>query len=315
MRKCLLMILVLSVFLLGTTTLTRAGVVTWTVLEGSLAAGRGPGADELIGVPGCSGVADNDDTTTGEENTCNLSNDLNCRTGSTPLNGSYSYGVTEYVMAKSCLGGTNAGGSCLVAGDCPGGTCTVCTDNPGWDVYMFMGKVGGVNGTMTVCQEGSVATTTAMKMGMSEPSAGLGPMCSTLSPGGPYTADHCGVDVLSTSTVDMTSKIFTCTTPVGTMDGISSTGRSLDVNDATPTPTCGYSAADIACFQTAAKAKGATYISIACSEQVMPASETVCITGATNKSVIISWTKDNPSDCTSACSSGGCLMSTAEEVE
>ena len=69
MKNGLVMALVLTAFLLGTVTLATAGTVTWTTLETTNPTGMGPGPDGVIGVPGCPGSADNDDTTTGEWNT------------------------------------------------------------------------------------------------------------------------------------------------------------------------------------------------------------------------------------------------------
>jgi len=315
MRRNLLAVLVLAVFFLGTVTLASAEVVTWKVLESPLAAGRGPGPDGLIGVPGCVGLADNDDLVGGETNGCNLSNAANCG-GGTPTNGSFSYGVTEYVMNNSCAGGTNAGKSCTLPVDCPGGICSPCADNPtGWDAYMYMGKIGSAAGTLTVCQEGGVAKTTAMSMGMSDPGVGFGAMCSVLK-GGPYTSSACGVGVTTTTTVSMTNKMTLCTLPVGDLDNVTSTGRSYDVDDTNPTAFCGYSTDDLKCLLAQAKAQGAEYMSVACSYQEnLPPSPTPCVGGATSKSVIVSWTTGAPNDCISACPTGGCLMGAAENVE
>ena len=82
-------------------------------------------------------------------------------------------------------------------------------------------------------------------------------------------------------------------------------------------PRC-YSTADILCLLSqAATLKGATYLQISCSDQVLPDPlEQACLAGGRTLSMIIGWTTDDASDCVSACESGGgCMAVTAEKVK
>jgi len=317
MRNGLIMALVLTGFLLGMVTFAAAGVVTWTVLESSNPTGMGPGADGVIGVPGCPGTADNDDTTTGEWNTCNFDLTASCMTSGSPTSGTYSYTATEYLQTKSCYGGANIGLPCNDDGDCPDSQCATCVKTAGWDLVLYIGDTGsaGGNGTMAMCQESGGATITSMKTGMSSPDPLAGPVCNNLGAGGPFTTDGCGVDVLFSYTVNTVTKAFNCLVPVGTMNGLTSQARVIDINDATPPATCGYSAADILCLQ--AEAPGtATYLLIGCSNTTLPdPMQQMCVAGATAQSRVVYWTTDDASDCTSACGGSGCMAGTAEGVD
>jgi hypothetical protein len=323
MRNGLFVAMLAVGFLLGMVPVAGAGEVVWHVLEDPAVALAGPGADLVIGVPGCPGTADDDDTSTGENNKCNFTNLTNCAGGTLddPTNGTYSYGALEFAMAKSCLGGSNTGGSCVDDGDCPGGTCMECTANPsGFDSYYYAGDIGNANGngTMTMCQEDGASSyeVSSFKLGGSEAQDGLGASCITLQPGGPYTGSPCGIGA-STSTISVKTSVGACLFEVGSIDNLISTGRAYDVNDASPAPVCGYSTADILCLlNVAATSKGADYVLISCNDQTLPdpLSQT-CLAGGRTVSVTVAWTTDDASDCTSACEGGGCVATTAENVK
>jgi hypothetical protein len=320
MRNGLVIALVLTGFLLGTVTFATAGVVTWTVLESSNPAGMGPGPDGEIGVPGCPGTADNDDTTSGEWNTCNFDLTASCMTTGSPTSGSYSYSATEYLYANTCYAGANIGLPCNDDTDCPDSQCYPCVKNPGWDLVLYMGDIGvtNANGTMTMCQEGGGATITSLKTGMSSPDPLAGPLCNKLDPaGGPYTTSACGVDVPISYSIDTISSLRggNCLIPVGGSGGLTTQARVIDINDATPTATCGYTAADILCLQAEAPPT-ATYLLITCITATMPDPVPIlCLSGAQIEAREVYWTADNASDCTSACGGSGCMAGTAEGLD
>ena len=327
MKKELFVTLCAVGLILGAVCAANAGVVTWKILEDTAVAGKGPGLNGRIGVPACPGTSDDDDTATGENNKCNFSNVTNCSAGTTgdPTNGSYSYGALEFVMAKSCLGGTTPGAPCATNADCAPGQCLACADNPaGFDAYFYTGDIGiaNGNGTMTMCQEDGNAggySFTSFKLGASEPGPGLGAGCLNLTPGGaPNSGSPCGpIETLVTSSVDLSTKILLCSTSVGQSDNVVSTGRAYDVNDATPTGQCGYSAADITCLLARVKARQPTakYVLISCSDMTLPDPSTQpCLAGGRSVSVTVAWTADAANDCSTACG-GGCMMDTAEEAE
>jgi len=322
MKNLLLVTMIGACFLLGMAPAANAGVVTWYVLQDPLVALAGPGPNGVIGVPGCAGTADNDDTPSLENNKCNFSNKLNCAGGGlpNPTVGSYSYGAPEFNMSKSCDGGSNAGGACTDDSQCPGGTCMDCTGNPsGADLIYYEGDVGNSNGngTMTLCQEnGSSFTFTSFKMGTSESVPGMGPACINLKTGGTYTGSPCGL-AQSVATVSLTTKIMNCAVPIGDTIGLVSNGRAYDVDDASPAAMCGYSSADILCLLNRAKTlNGAKFLMISCTNQTLGASTATCLTGADSNSVTVAWTANDASDCVSACGGGGgCMAGTAESVE
>jgi hypothetical protein len=329
MKKELFVTLCAVGLILGAVCAANAGVVTWKILEDTAVAGKGPGLNGRIGVPACPGTSDDDDTATGENNKCNFSNVTNCSAGTTgdPTNGSYSYGALEFVMANSCLYGPTPGKLCATNGECgTGGQCLACADNPaGFDAYFYTGDIGNANGngTMTMCQEGGNAGSysfTSFKLGASEPGPGLGAGCMNLTPGGaPNSGSPCGpIETLVTSSVDLSTKILACSIAVGQSDNVVSTGRAYDVNDATPTGQCGYSAADITCLLARVKARQPTakYVLISCSDMTLPDPSTQpCLAGGRSVSVTVAWTADAANDCNAACGGGGCLMGTAEEAE
>jgi len=330
MKKELLVALCAMGLVLGAVCAANAGVVTWKVLEDTAVAGKGPGANLRIGVPGCPGTSDDDDTTTGEVNKCNFTNATNCTVLSppppNPTNGSYSFGALEFGMAKSCLGGPHPGTTCSTNADCgTGGQCLDCTENPaGFDLYYYEGNIGNPNGngTMTMCQEDGNAGSysfTSFKIGASESGPGYGPACITLTAGGgPNTGSPCGpIGTLSNSTIDVSTKILACTFPAGTTDNAPNQGRAFDVNDAAPATTCGYSTADILCLLSRVKALQPTakYAIITCADFNLPdPSNQPCLAGGRSLSRTVAWTADAANDCSTACG-GGCMMDTAEEAE
>jgi hypothetical protein len=317
MRRGLITSLVLASFLLWTATFAAAGTVVWTTLQSANPTGNGPGPDGVIGVPGCPGSGDDDDTTTGEWNTCNFDTSNACMTSGSPSSGSYSFSATEYLYEKTCYGGTNIGRPCTDDGQCPGSNCFTCADNPsGWDMVLYLGNIGNQNGngTMTVTQEDNVATITSLKTGTTSPDPLAGPLCMNLDPAGaPYTTSACGVDVQFSYSLTTVSKAFNCAVPIGTSSGVTTQARVIDITDATPTPTCGYSAADILCLRAEAPPT-ATYLLITCADQVMPDPLPIlCLSGATVQSRQVYWTADDASDCEGG--GGGCMADTALKVE
>ena len=122
--------------------------------------GNGPGNDLVIGTV--------DDTSTGERDNCNFSDVAYCATAGSPTIGSFSFVKMDLVMPKSCMTGDNAGGSCVVDGDCPGCTSPFCCVDCDDVSYSYLGDVGVAvgNGTYKTCQEdGSTFDYTALNIG------------------------------------------------------------------------------------------------------------------------------------------------------
>jgi hypothetical protein len=179
MRKELFAILLMVGLLFWGGTTAKAVEITWHVLTHGSVAGHGPGDDKLIGT--------DDDTDTGELNTCNFVPTDDCGTVGTPDIGSYTYAAVEFdgAVTHECVGGDRNGQSCLcgdgttactrdddcpaalcVPGDCcPGAlglaTCIACSQDdpegepfgPPNDTYTYAGSSQASAGIVTTCQE------------------------------------------------------------------------------------------------------------------------------------------------------------------
>jgi hypothetical protein len=179
MRKELFAVLCMAGILLWGGTTATAVDITWNALMHDSIAGHGPGADKLIGTE--------DDTTTGESNTCNFVPTDDCGTTGNPQIGSYTYAAIEFdgAVTHECIGGPRSAQSCLCAdletpctsnGDCPNALCApgkccpgllaaciACAQDdpegepfgPPKDGYTYAGPSAevGAAGTLTTCQE------------------------------------------------------------------------------------------------------------------------------------------------------------------
>lgn len=183
MRKELFALLCMAGILLWGGTTANAVDITWHVITHDSIKGLGPGEDKLIGT--------DDDTTTGEWNTCNFVPTDDCGTVGNPTIGTYTYAAIEMdgELTHECVGGDRNGQSCLCgdgttecttdkdcpgvcgAGDCcPGAlgfaTCVACAQDdpegepfgPPNDSYAYAGPFQELSaGTVTTCQEADPA--------------------------------------------------------------------------------------------------------------------------------------------------------------
>jgi hypothetical protein len=319
MKKGILFSLCSVVAVLGTITLASAGQITWKILTDASVAGSGPGADLAVGT--------SDDSTSGENNTCNFSGASDCGSGSVPPVGSYGYFAAEFdsAMTRSCAGGSNAGALCTDIGDCPGGlACVDCPqqDDPPdpWDNYGYLGNSGVSpgNGTFTICQEnGSSFVWEALQAGTSGSPDAPGASCVGLVGSGPYTGSPCGVTTGNfTTELDIEQKVGGCLVSVGTVSDIPYVGRVFPTTG-TPQgsfPLCGYSQSGVQNIQAAGAAKGGSHIVIMCGGRtVLTDSAFPCLRGGKVYNVLVGYTSADASDCTSPCSpGGGCAASPAE---
>jgi len=326
MKKGLITLLCVAAMMLWAVTAANAGVLTWTVLEHSSVAGNGPGADGVIGTA--------DDTSSGENNSCNFSVGKNCAAGGTPSVGTYSFSALEYTNPTwySCLditAGPYAGapcvcaepagqpcqsdaqcesGTCAGAGDCcPGivNICTACTDNPsGYDSYSYFGSDASLGPAphLTTCQAYTTnnVQTTAYQVATSESIAGSGGACLKLSPGGPYLQTPCGVGAISSGNLDVDVYIGGCVLKGTTIQNISYTGRIVDMDAIVAVSECGYTYAETVAMVNNARSvdPSAQYLLVICGSTTIPMdSKTACLRGADADFVLITYTSDDVTSC------------------
>jgi hypothetical protein len=329
MRKGLITLLCVAGLMLWGVTTASATDLDWTLLMHSSVAGKGPGSDGVIGT--------SDDTSSGENNSCNFSVGKNCAAGSTPALGSYSATLIEYTNPTwySCLditGGPYAGapcvcaepagqpcqsdaqcesGTCAGAGDCcPGiaNICTACTDNPsGYDSYSYFGIDAGLGPApnMTTCQSYNASGTnyeiTAYQVATSESIAGSGGACIKLVlPGGPYLANGCGVGAITGGSIDVDVYIGGCVIKGTTINGIAYNGDLVDMDAIAAASSCGYNYAETVAMVNNARSQDPTaeYLMVMCGQVTVPmTSGTACLRGAVVDFMVVAHTPDDATSC------------------
>lgn len=311
MRKQFLVALCIVGLVLGSVTWASAGAFQWTILTHTSVKNKAPGANWLV------------ETTDGAAN-CNFNTAVSCASNGTPTTGSFSYSYLDFQMVKSCATGTNRGASCNTNADClNGGMCVPC----GPDATSFFGKIPGVSigtGTISVCQEnGSTFNITAMGIGSTEALQGSGGGCLTLKAPAGDRGGQCGVGA-KTSLIDIGLWVeelgVVCGIYAGDIPDVALDGRVYQKGSYPAAVNCGFTTVPTAYVSDLfSKAPtNATYMWVACEEQTLPGNlTTACLSGAPFKSLMITTTTANAAtfDCTAACSSGGCMMGTAEETE
>lgn len=305
MRNQVFLALFLTGLLIGCFSVANAGVVSWTVMQDASVAGKGPGADDLVGT--------SDDTATGESNACNMTGLAGCASGPTPDTGTWSFAALELDdgMLKSCLGGPNAGEACTTNEECEGGHCIDCPQNEGpedpWDTYMYLGDVGfvGGRGAITACQEDGITFRyTGIAVGGSEGIAWVGSACANLtSGGGPNTSNHCGAGAF-TSTADITFSVGACSDPGGRIENLELNGYIYSTVGSNGFNNCGYTTDEIDSLRTMAAAQGGTFLLVMCGNGTIldtQATKAACLRGAETRHVIVAFTEQNADDCVSPC--------------
>ena len=326
MRKEILVTLCVVGLLVGWVSMASATTVTWKLLQDSSMTGKGPGLDGRLGTT--------DDTTTGQNNNCNMNNLANCMSTGSPSNGSYSHVALELPQLKSCTLG-NDGAPCSTNGDCLGGICKDCPDVPGggtgltWDTISYMGNIGTAlgNGTMTACQENGVFSWKAINIGSTESVAsGLGATCINIrTPAAPATG--CGVGSWN-STANIAFWVGCLPGGLGgRIDGLSLQGQVWDVTDAAPVgaTSCGYTggaSGQVKSLLTMAASKGAAYLLVLCGNTAIPNDTTttsLCLRGASVWDNLVAYTSSNVNSCTDpnpgCVAPGGCAGGVAEAAE
>ncbi len=329
MRKGLITLVCVAGLMLWGGTAVNAIEIDWTLLEHASVAGKGPGPDGVIGT--------NDDTTTGEVNSCNFTTAPNCPTAGNPTIGSYSFSAIEFSpgLPWSCLdpsGGPTAGapcicaeggtctsdadcssGSCAGAGDCcPGllNTCTECVKVPGDhnDSFSYFGSDPSLGPAphYTTCQ---VNTTndfaiTAYQTASTESLSGAGGTCITLNlDNDPYAGSPCGVGAIS-GTLDVDVYAVQCAIIGATINNIAYTGRVVDMDAIAAVGECGYNLTDTTAMVNNARSVDPTaeYLMVLCGNTTVPStSKTACLANADVDFVLVSYTSDDASDCSGTC--------------
>ena len=309
MRNQVILAVFLTGLLLGSLSTVHAGVVSWTVMQDSSMAGKGPGADDLLGTTG--------DSTTGENNSCNMTGLAGCASGSTPDTGTWSFVALELddALLKSCLGGPNAGESCTTNEECEGSYCVDCPQNEGaedpWDSYAYLGDVDIVSGqgTFTVCQEDGITFRyTGLRVGASESVPWVGSGCvNPTAGGGPNTSNHCGSGAF-TSTADVTFRVGACLDPGGRMENLELNGHIYPTDGSNGFNNCGYATDEIDSLRAMAATQGGSFLLVMCGNGAIPDDQTTkaaCLRGAQMRHVIVAFTADNADDCASPCQPPG----------
>ena len=323
MRKELFVALCVIGLLVGGATLASATTVSWTIMQDASMAGEGPGADLLLGTA--------DDSTSGQNNSCNLSGSANCTSGGTPGTGSWSYIALEMPQATSCNGGTDPGqGGCTTNASCgTGGICLTCPENgAGYDTFSYMGNIGCAlgNGTMKACQENGVFKWTELKIGSSESvAAGLGGTSINLNPLGSSSgnATGCGTATSWTSQANIGFWVGCIPNIVGgTINGLNLNGRVYATGGSNTASNCGYNSTQINALRTTAAGKGAAYMLVMCGTTTIPnntGTSSACLRGASVQDVVVATTGANASTCTDpnpgCVDPGGCAGSVEEAAE
>jgi hypothetical protein len=273
-------------------------------------AGKGPGTDDLLGTAG--------DTTSGENNSCNMTDLAGCASGLTPDTGTWSFMALELddALLKSCHGGPKSGELCETNEQCEGGYCIDCPQNEGtgdpWDSYAYLGEVEHLagRGTITVCQEDTITFKyTGISVGTSESVPWVGSGCVGLTTGGgPNTSNHCGAGSF-TSTADVTFTVGACLDPGGRIDNLELNGHIYPTAGSNGFNNCGYSTDEINSLRAMAASKGGAFLLVMCGNGTIPNEDTTkaaCLRGAEIRHVIVAFTEDNADDCASPCQSGPC---------
>jgi len=311
MRKEIFVALCVIGLLVGGATLASATVVNWTIMQDASMAGAGPGADLLLGT--------SDDSSTGQNNACNLSGSADCTTGGTPGTGSWSYIALELPQATSCNGGTDPGqGGCTTNADCgSGGICLTCPEVAGsaYDTFSYMGAIGCSlgNGTLKSCQENGVFKWTELKIGSSESvAAGLGGTSINLNPIGSSSgsATGCGTGSDWTSQANIGFWVGCIPNVVGgKINGLNLNGRVYPATGTNSASNCGYNATQINSIRATAATKGANYVLVMCGTTSIPNDTTTssaCLRGGSVKNVLVATTANDASSCTDP--NPGCVV-------
>jgi hypothetical protein len=296
MRKEIFVALCVIGLLVGVATLASATTVSWTIMQDPSMAGHGPGADLLLGTT---------DSTSGQNNSCNLSGAADCTGGGTPGTGSWSYIALELPQATSCNGGTDPGkGGCTTNDSCgSGGICLTCPEvaggPPNYDTFSYMGAIGCPlgNGTMKACEENGVFKWTELKIGASESvAAGLGGTSINLNPVGSTSgyASGCGTGVDWTSQANIGFWVGCVPNVVGgKINGLNLNGRVYATGGTNSASNCGYNSTQINALRATALGKGAAYMLVMCGDTTIPNDTTTtsaCLRGASVHNVLVATT-------------------------
>ena len=302
MRKEIFVTLCVVGLLVGWGSMASATTVTWTIMQDASMAGAGPGADLVLGTT--------DDSSSGQNNSCNLSGAADCTSGGTPGTGSWSYIALEMPQATSCNGGTDPGqGGCTVNADCgSGGICLTCPENgAGYDTFSYMGNIGCAlgNGTLRACQENGVFKWTDLKIGGSESvAAGLGGTSINLNPVGSSSgyASGCGPGTDWTSQSNIGFWVGCVPNLVGgTINNLNLNGRVYATSGSNTAANCGYDSTEINSLRATAAGKGAPYMLVMCGTTTIPnttGTTSACLRGATTQNVVVATATADASSCT-----------------
>ncbi len=312
MRKEIFVALCVIGLLVGWVSMASATTVSWTIMQDASMAGAGPGPDLLLGTT--------DDTTTLQNNACNLSGSPDCTAGATPGTGSWSYIALELPLATSCNGGTDPGaGGCTTNADCGGtGICLTCPEvaggPPAYDTFSYMGNIGCAlgNGTLKACQENGVFKWTELKIGSSESvAAGLGGTSINLNPVGSSSGNATGCGTAASWTSQANIGFWVACIPNivgGKINGLNLNGRVYAATGTNGASNCGYSVSDIDAIRATADGKGAAYVLVMCGTTSIPNDTTTssaCLRGGAVKNVLVATTNANVDVCTDA--NPGCV--------
>jgi len=340
MRKEVLVALCAIGLILGVASMANATTVTWRVLTAIDLAGAGPGTDTVNPIVAGNStlhevaIGDGADSTTGQNNSCNLRGQASCGTMATPGIGSYSLIALEMPQTASCAGGDNAGDPCtdlVGSSDCPGTTplgipafCQSCPDDPtSWDTFSYMGAIGNASGTLKACQENNTQSRwTAISLGSSESiPTGFGATCVVLRTSPSSSATNCGLGAFSSSANIKFALGCIDALGAGQIDNLALNGRIYDKTDPAPAPVCNYTSGEIQTILGKIPS-ASTYGLIMCGATSIPndsSTTSVCLRGATVWDMVVAHTAANVTNCTDpnpgCVAPGPCAGGVAEAAE
>jgi hypothetical protein len=189
------------------------------------------------------------------------------------------------------------------------------------DTYFAKNPYGGSRGlgtlTWSACEGGFKYSN--ISIGTSEVLSHAGGGCMILSPGSGTTNSGCGVGAVSSSyALDLyTSTIGSCGFKAGTMPGLNLAGSIIDAGAGAGASVCGYSTSQIGGIISDAGLGAGQYLMIVCGSGTLPTGlQSACLSGAAWQAIMVASTSTNVvASCGDACSSGGCMAGTAEDVE
>jgi hypothetical protein len=312
-----IMVAVLAIgFIFAGAISASAGTITWTMVETASMATHSPGADGRIGT-GDDGVS-----------LCNYSDASSCATTGAPTTGAYGFSTLNFTMASSCAIAALPkvqGDPCSTNADCGPGVCVDC-NTPGrtGTTYFAKNPSGGSKGlgtmTASACDNGFTYTNVAI--GTSEVVGTGGGSCMTLTTGAPQGNSGCSGAISTLTSMDLWVELPYVGTPcafrAGQMPGLNLAGSVFSGATNPPaTGTCGYTAAQVGAIMTDAGVGAGQYLFITCGNGTLPGDlQSACLRGASWTAKLVGKTSAVvPTSCGEACSSGGCMAGTAEDVE